>query len=237
MVSEDGKQGAATQDLLLAKTTVIDGASANGSVAQMSPVTVVGQASPLPMNLPVHASNTSSPETPIQQHRAEPNTTLLENAVYSGEGVNHAVLQTSSSALEVGLPHGAHGWVKIRAELDDGGLVHATLSARSLSGQEMLHRELPGLTRFLEAEHVAVQPLVTERSSTPGLDTGQGSNGSAADAQSGQKHQGGALSGLADPLTRGSDGAEQDNTLTGGMTDAGRLLRSSGSGSWLNVRV
>ena len=61
-------------------------------------------------------------------------------------------LSASPTALEVGIPDGTHGWLKVRAEMADGGVVNASVSAASPASQEMLHRELPSLTAYLQSE-------------------------------------------------------------------------------------
>ena len=237
MVSEDGKPGTGNQDLLGTKTTLVETTSALVSGAPLSSVTLAGGMNHLAIKVVEQSPNSSSAEPQIQQHRLETNTSSLENAVYPGDGVNHSVVQASSSTLEVGVPSGTHGWVRIRAEIHDGGLVHATLSARSTSGQEMLHRELPGLTRFLASEHVAVLPFLAEQRLPAGLDSGLGGSGNAADAQSGSRQQGTELTRFVDSPVSDREGEERHSTLSGGVTDIGPSLLSSGTGSWLNIRV
>ena len=58
------------------------------------------------------------------------------------------MLMATPTALEVGIQNGTHGWLKVRAEMVEGGVVNASMSATSSEGQEMLHRELPALTLF-----------------------------------------------------------------------------------------
>ena len=54
------------------------------------------------------------------------------------------------------MANGTQGWLKIRAEMTDGGVVNASVSATTSAGQEMLHRELPSLTAYLQQEQIGV---------------------------------------------------------------------------------
>ncbi len=76
--------------------------------------------------------------------------------VYDG----HSMVSVTPTSLEVGVANGSHGWLKIRAELTDGGAVNASVSAASSAGQEMLHRELPSLTAYLQSERLGVNTVV-----------------------------------------------------------------------------
>ncbi len=80
------------------------------------------------------------------------------------------MLMASPTALEVGIQNGTHGWLKVRAEISDGGAVSASVSAASSAGQEMLHRELPALTAYLQQEKVAVSAIVVHASAPMGTD-------------------------------------------------------------------
>ena len=91
------------------------------------------------------------------------------------------MLTATPTSLEVGIQNGTHGWLKVRAEMADGGVVNASVSAASSAGQEMLHRELPALTAYLQEEKVAVNAVIvhaplaaemTARNSTGMADAG-----------------------------------------------------------------
>jgi hypothetical protein len=93
------------------------------------------------------------------------------------------LLTTTPTALEVGIQSGTHGWLKVRAEMTDVGAVNASVSSSSSAGQEMLHRELPALTAYLQEEKVVVNAVVVHaplaaggefRSSTAGADSSAG---------------------------------------------------------------
>jgi hypothetical protein len=76
--------------------------------------------------------------------------------------LGHTMLNASPTMLEVGVPGGSHGWLKIRAEIGEGGSVQASLSATTPAGRETLHRELPEMTAFLASEQLSVQLHVAE---------------------------------------------------------------------------
>ena len=88
---------------------------------------------------------------------------LMENVGPAQPGLAHTTLNASPTVLEVGIPGGSHGWLKIRAEMGEGGNVQASLFAATRAGHETLHRELPELTAFLASEHLTVQLNVADR--------------------------------------------------------------------------
>jgi hypothetical protein len=150
-------------------------------------------------------------------------------------------LSATPTALEVGIPDGTHGWLKVRAEMTDGGVVNASVSAASTASQEMLHRELPSLTAYLQSEKVAVNTVVVH----PTASAGAGSQGTPSGAESGgsgqtprQSNEGGqqqgsvkAVAGFAEDGTSylGLHGVDEDGTLP--------LATYGSGGSWLSVRA
>ncbi|HMF63027.1 MAG TPA: hypothetical protein VK608_02980, partial [Edaphobacter sp.] len=97
-------------------------------------------------------------------------------------------LAATPTTLEVGIANGTHGWLKIRAEMTGVGTVNASLSAATSAGQEMLHRELPSLTAYLQEERVGVNAIALHTTTT---DTGSrefsgGMDGSTARGQAQQ---------------------------------------------------
>jgi hypothetical protein len=151
------------------------------------------------------------------------------------------MLAASPTALEVGIQNGTHGWLKVRAEMTSDGVVNASVSASSFTGQEMLHRELPSLTAYLQSEKVAVNTVTVPASLPTGAEPR--GLGAAVDAGgSGQAFQrsnegGEQRQGLVE-TTNASDedlsyqtvhGVGEDRTLP--------LVRHMGGGSWLSVRA
>jgi hypothetical protein len=151
-------------------------------------------------------------------------------------------LSATPTALEVGIPDGTHGWLKVRAEITDGGVVNASVSASSAASQEMLHRELPSLTAYLQSEKVAVNSVVVH----PTAGTGTESLGYSAGTDSGASGQ--------TPQGSHEGGEQRQNSVNAAMEatenvssyrdlrDVGTdgtlpLTAYEGGGSWLSVRA
>jgi hypothetical protein len=149
------------------------------------------------------------------------------------------MLSATPNTLEVGIQNGPHGWVRVRAEMTDGGSVNASVSARSLQGQEMLHRELPSLTAYLQLEKVEVNTVVVhapvqatvEARGSAGLDGGN-------DQMSRRGSEGGGQRQYAErpasdvperTMTYRTEGVDEDGLLQIGTHSAG--------GGWLSVRA
>jgi hypothetical protein len=148
-------------------------------------------------------------------------------------------LTATPTALEVGIQNGTHGWLRVRAEMADSGVVNASVSAASSTGQEMLHRELPALTAYLQEEKVAVNAIVvhaplaggTEPRSFTGMDSagGQTQRGNEGGEQQ-QNVRKQILDGSEGAITyQGLQGIDEDGSLSLGTYASG--------GSWLSVRA
>ena len=70
------------------------------------------------------------------------------------------MFEASSGVLEVGVANSTHGWLRVRAEVDEGGAVVAQVLATNAVAAEGLHKELPALSAFLAHEQVGVSSLV-----------------------------------------------------------------------------
>jgi hypothetical protein len=150
------------------------------------------------------------------------------------------IVASTPTFLEVGIQNGTHGWLKVRAEMTDGGVVNASVSATSSSGQEMLHRELPAITAYLQDEKVGVNAVTVHAPSFVGTD-GRSSSGTGSAAgqtpqrsnEGEQQHQSlrkATLSGSDETMTyRGLPGVDADGALPIGAYANG--------GSWLSVRA
>ncbi|RZU39582.1 hypothetical protein [Edaphobacter modestus] len=154
----------------------------------------------------------------------------------SGE---HKVLTATPTALEVGVPGGTHGWLKVRAELADDGAVHASVSSSSAAGTEMLRRDLPSLTSYLHQEQVAVNSVVVHPPSSVMDQTNLSGGGS-------QNHEAGR--GSSDPqadsgrqsasgMSRNEDGSRQGSTEDEGGAVWPSSVGYAGAGGWLSVRA
>lgn len=151
-------------------------------------------------------------------------------------------LSATPTALEVGIPDGTHGWLKVRAEMTDGGVVNASVSAASSASQEMLHRELPSLTAYLQTEKVAVNSVVVH----PTVGTGTDSRGYSAGTESGASGQTPQGSNEGGEQRQSSVNADAEATEdvssyqeSRGVGEDGTLPLTvyEGGGSWLSVRA
>lgn len=125
----------------------------------------------------------------ISHASAQPGLNVID-ATSPGDASQKTLTATPTS-LEVGVANGTHGWLKIRAEMADGGAVNASLSISSTAGQEMLHRELPSLAAYLKSEHVAVSTVVVQPMAATGSDP-RGSFAGANGSAQGQAQQSGS---------------------------------------------
>lgn len=177
----------------------------------------------------------------------------------------YRTIAATPTALEVGVPDGTQGWLRIRAEVGDQGVVNASLAAGSNAGQEMLHRQLPALNEYLHSEQISVTTSVTDRvfaaagSSLAGM--AAGSNGASSDTSGRSTHQeataenamamtagnqGGGTpgnGGQRDPISalgaiNSSDSARRYDSRTGVSEPiVAQTPRDGESGQWLNVRA
>jgi hypothetical protein len=150
------------------------------------------------------------------------------------------MLTATPTSLEVGIQNGTQGWLKVRAEMTDGGVVNASVSAATSAGQEMLHRELPGLTAYLQEEKVAVNAVIVHAPSAAGADARSSSGTDGAGGQTPQRSNEGeqqhqslrktTLNGSEETMTyRNLHGVDEDGSLP--------LAAYANGGSWLSVRA
>ncbi|QHS51152.1 hypothetical protein [Edaphobacter sp. 12200R-103] len=175
---------------------------------------------------PAHLAHMPPPDSPASQTIYAP-----------GE---HGTISATPTALEVGIPGGTHGWLKVRAEIGGDGSVHASMSSNSAAGTEALRRELPQLTSYLHQEQVRVSSVVvhtphnpTEFSNqTSGDGRGQAMNGGPPDTHRGDAGRSGGQ-GASHSQARISQ------TPLVPEADVDLLLpRGFGSaGGWLSVRA
>lgn len=150
-------------------------------------------------------------------------------------GGAHKTLLATQTTLEVAVPDGTQGWLKVRAEMVGGGAITASLSAESPSGQEALHRELPSLTAFLQQERIAVNTIVVHQGATRPMDGGQA--GTFGGGMNGQQHGGGQ--GREKSHTFGAfafDGSFGKRHMAA-PSETRAYLSYGDNGSWLSVRA
>ncbi len=201
---------------------------------------------------------------------ASNSTSTLETAhgLASGAGLPPEPFRTiaaSPTTLEVGVPNGTQGWVRIRAEIGEQGAINASLAAASNSGQETLHRQLPALNEFLHGEQISATTSIANRVFAAGgsslAGTAAGLGGAAPDASGRSFNDQGGTNQDASSRSAAHHGGSQDG---GHQPDAGRALaapapitspqsydrmiganyevalrspRDDESGRWLNVRA
>jgi hypothetical protein len=150
------------------------------------------------------------------------------------------MLTATPTMLEVGIQNGTHGWLKVRAEMADGGAVNASVSAASSAGQEMLHRELPALTAYLQDEKVAVNAVVIHAASVTGGDARSSAGMDAASGQTSQKNDGGGEQNpnIRKTVLHGPDEGVMQESLHGVDEDGSLPLAAYAiGGAWLSVRA
>jgi hypothetical protein len=199
--------------------------------------------------MPGHVTGDASPVKPhvdtvsSSVARVQEESRTVETAAPISEG--HRTLMATPTTLEVGIANGTHGWLKVRAEMTSGGVVNASLSTASSTGQEMLHRELPSLTAYLQEERVGVNAVVLH-ASTGDSGSQQFSGAMDGNAGRGQMQQSQGQGGDGSSGTEAaafSDRAEDAFYSEGlsGVTAAGWLapaIYSGGAaGGWLSVRA
>lgn len=141
----------------------------------------------------------------------------------------HRTLVVTPTVLEVGIPNGTQGWLKVRAELAGSG-VNASVSAASSAGQEMLHRELPALSAYLQQEKVAVNSVVVHAPAGGALRDLSGGFGNGGGGQMQGRGQGGRQASTAgQSFFTGSHVSEDDEALVSAQNVRG--------GGWLSVRA
>ena len=150
---------------------------------------------------------------------------------------DHRTLEATPTSLEVGVANGTQGWLKIRAELADG-VVNASVSATTSAGQEMLHRELPSLTAYLQQEQIAVGSVVLHTAATAGSQGFAG--GMEREAEREQMQQRGGQEGASKQDTNGKTISDSEEAyVQGGLSGIAEIATNTvyAGGSWLSVRA
>jgi hypothetical protein len=149
------------------------------------------------------------------------------------------MLSATPTSLEVGIQNGTQGWLRVRAEMTDGGVVNASVSTTSPAGQEMLHRELPALNAYLQEEKVAVNAVIVH-SPTVGVDARSSSGMGGAGGQTPQRSDegGGQDQNLRKAMLNGSNETMTYHSLLEVDEDGSLPLAAyANGGNWLSVRA
>jgi hypothetical protein len=150
------------------------------------------------------------------------------------------MLTATPTSLEIGVQNGTHGWLRVRAEMTEGGVVNASVSAASSAGQEMLHRELPALTAYLQEEKVAVNAISVHASLAGGTDARGSSGTESTGGQTPQRSNEGEQQhqSLRKTTLNGPDETTTYGSLQGVVEDGSLPLAAYvNGGSWLSVRA
>jgi hypothetical protein len=155
-------------------------------------------------------------------------------------GSPHRILVATPSTLEIGLPNASNGWLKVRAEVANDGLVNASISAASSKEAETLHHELPALATFLQQEKISVAALNVHGPSISGEGSGASANreafgnNSPSSSSENQRQESGRETM---PLGNSAGKTKYRNSLVSDEVGLPSMVTNSGSGEWLNVRA
>ncbi|MCU1324010.1 MAG: hypothetical protein JWM43_3659 [Acidobacteriaceae bacterium] len=178
------------------------------------------------------------PSPSVQAHTTHGEEVTLAAEYDAGLGRVVPLAAGSPTVLEVGITHGTNGWLKVRAEMDDGRVM-ASLASSTVGGREMLHRELPALSVYLQGENVGVNTLtVKETSAPPNAGSGE-ANGMFQGADSSRQEREGAAAGSSEPVALTGSESEEEwlyNDVSP-LAEGGGLMPVLAAGSWLNIRV
>lgn len=184
----------------------------------------------------------------LNAHRAAPDRNGDLDAAHgaaAGGGVAFGetrTLVTTPNVLEVGITGGAHGWLRVRAELGHTGEVTASLVASSAASADALHKELGAMSAYLKSEVVGVSSLAVtameKGGAAPGFSSQTSAGGSGAGAQGGGgKSPRPGAENDANPSLPGAAGAGSSGSGASYEGAVPAALLASGVGGWLNVRV
>jgi hypothetical protein len=159
----------------------------------------------------------------------------LDGASGSGLG-DPKTLVSTPSVLEVGITGGAHGWLRVRAELEHTGEVTASLMASSVTSADALHKQLGAMSAYLKSEVVGVTSLAVTAPEKSGATQGLGTQANSANPGA----SGG--SGAGSSSQQRGDGNEKAMPWAGFEAEYASqavpaALLGSGVGGWLNVRA
>jgi hypothetical protein len=174
----------------------------------------------------------------------------LRNDAYGNVGgfahesgrMTHGAMTASTTAqttsLEVGVASGTHGWLRVRAELEDG-VVTASLASSSVASREALHRELPSLATYLREGQVGVGAVVVRDTSAAERRDGFSSSNFSGQGQQSQTQEQSRNRSSSPAAAWGPSDEEASQQVLRTFGTAGVLPSSfaGSTGGWLNVRV
>ncbi len=155
----------------------------------------------------------------------------------AGAGLSEPrTLVSTPHVLEVGITGGAHGWLRVRAELEHTGEVTASLVASSAASADALHKELGAMSAYLKSEVVGVSSLAVTAMEKGGASQSLSQEHRGGSGSGGESGAGGRSS--RQPKDEGANSSAWANfgSQYGGGAIPAALL-GAGVGGWLNVRV
>jgi hypothetical protein len=238
--SDDGVAGVKKDDADSSKTvagmvsanTLIEGTThgSGGAVATMATHGVLAVTGDVAVAAkPSANANSVATATAAGRDGVDPGT--------AGVGDGHRTLEATPTTLEVGVSNGTHGWLKIRAEMADGGVVNASLSATTSAGQEMLHRELPSLTAYLQEERIGMGSVVLQTTAAAGS---REFAGGMENDEGREQMQRGSQEGESKHDTSGTTFSDSGEAyVQGGLSGIAEITTNTvyAGGSWLSVRA
>jgi hypothetical protein len=119
----------------------------------------------------LHGAGGDSKPTGLSEAGME--STVGGAASYSGslQHESHGTLVATPTTLEVGVPRGTEGWLKIRAEVGSDG-ISASLSMASHAGQSALRDQLPAINAFLQGEKIHANATLLDKATLPSASNG-----------------------------------------------------------------
>jgi hypothetical protein len=149
------------------------------------------------------------------------------------------MLVANANVLEVGLTGGAHGWLRVRAEVGHTGEVTASLVATNAGATDALHKQLGDISAYLKNESVAISSLVV----APPERVSQAQASASHEMASGSASAGSQAQGSKrDTATSANQPTAEASTADWlGMPISSSLIPQGApgisSGGWLNVVV
>jgi hypothetical protein len=200
------------------------------------------------ISAPVHAAAPSSASAATGKTSMAPDPAQSAGtADWSGGLSDSRTLVSNANVLEVGLTGGAHGWLRVRAEMGQTGEVTASLVASNVGSAASLSHQLGAISDYLKSETVGVSSLVvTAPEKNSGVDVSTGSSQFAGSPGGGQPQQDGRERSGTGSLPMPGQQLGLDSNVVSGMaalaatyqgSGVPAAMLSGGSGGWVNVRV
>jgi len=220
------------------------GGRAQGGSDALHPSFEKAMTAELPATAAMMRENAGTPSAPLPKGEAVFNAMQPTGTAHALGGDAPQTLVATQNVLEVGITGGAHGWLRVRAELGQTGEVTASLVASNAGAADMLHKQLGAISAFLKSESVGVSSLAVtapEKSGASASATYGNAASAGGGANPGSQGRGGQDAARPFPgLSSGETGSDGDRVAGWPMNLAPTMLAGQGSlgsltGGWLNV--